>query len=178
MEHARSRDLMTADEFWDRQGDFPGCELVDGRIERVPPTSLPHGEAELHIGAALLSWGRPRGARVATGEVGYQLDASTVRGADVTVHLTAPDAARGWTKTPPDVVVEVVSPNDRWTELEQKAALWLDFGVREVWIADPATRRVLVRKPDGSAHTFRAGDTLGSGVLEGFSAPVDRLLPE
>lgn len=177
MEHASAREPITADELWERQADFPSCELVDGTIVPMPPTGLPHGRAETRIARILDEWAESRGAIVATGEVGYELDAGNVRAADVCVHLVPPPAVRGWTKTPPDVVVEVVSPNDCWSELEAKSALWLEFGVREVWVADPATRRIVVREPDGRARTFGVGDTLTSGVLEAFSASVDTLLP-
>lgn len=174
----RPRERLTAEQYWERQADFARSELIDGEVVAMPPTGLPHGETEIRFGALLLAWAEPRGALVAGGEVGYELAPHTVRGADVCVHLTPPAAASGWTKTPPDVVVEVVSPNDRWTELEQKAALWIAFGVREVWVADPVTRRVVVRRPDGTAVTFAAGDTLTSSVLEGFEASIERLMPE
>lgn len=174
----RPRERLTADEYWERQAELERSELIDGEVVAMPPTGLPHGRIEARISRMLDEWAEPRGALVAGGEVGYELGPDTVRGADVCVHLAPPSPERGWTKTPPDLVVEVVSPNDRWSELEQKAALWLGFGVREVWIADPATRRVMVRRPDGTALSFAAGDTLTSGVLEGFEAPVERLLPQ
>ncbi len=168
---------MTADELWERQPELGRCELVRGEVVEMPPTGLPHGEAEVRVSALLLAWADPRGALVAGGDVGYRIDAQTVRAPDVCVHIERPERTSGWTTTPPDVAVEIVSPHDRWTEIEEKAAMWLAFGVREVWIADPATRRILVRRPDGTAVTFAAGDTLTSAVLEGFSASVERLLP-
>lgn len=171
------KERITADALWERQAHSARCELIDGEVVGIPFAGLPHGRVEARFSRVLDEWAESRGAVVAGGEVGYELDVNDVRGADVSVHLVPPPPASGWTKIPPDVVVEVVSPNDRWTELEAKAALWIDFGVREVWVADPATRRIVVRRPDGTATTFAAGDTLTSGVLEGFAAAVERLLP-
>jgi Uma2 family endonuclease len=47
----------------------------------------------------------------------------------------------------PDLVVEVVSPSDRASEVSAKAATWLDAGVRLVWVADPQVRLASVHTP-------------------------------
>jgi Uma2 family endonuclease len=44
----------------------------------------------------------------------------------------------------PDLAVEIVSYNDRWTGFFEKARLYLEKGSRVVWIVDPYEKAVLV----------------------------------
>lgn len=79
----------------------------------------------------------------------------------------------------PDLVVEVLSPNDKAVEVEEKVAEYLDAGVELVWIVYPETRSVTVRRQDGSSAVF-AGDAVitGDHVLPGFECPVREFFPE
>ncbi len=51
--------------------------------------------------------------------------------------------------------------------------MWLDYGVRLVWVAHPGTRTVDVYLPGGSILTLTEDDSLDGGdVLPGFVCPV------
>jgi Uma2 family endonuclease len=56
----------------------------------------------------------------------------------------------GWAKIPPDLVVEVVSPNDTAYELEDKLADYQKVGVPLIWVINPNSRTVRVHRSDGS----------------------------
>ncbi len=73
----------------------------------------------------------------------------------------------------PDLAVEVVSPYDRATEVAAKAAMWLEAGVRLVWVIDPRARTVAVHVRGRPVRTLTEGDELDGGdVLPGFRLPV------
>ena len=78
----------------------------------------------------------------------------------------------------PDLCVEVVSKNDLFDEVQRKAALYLDDGVREVWIVSPDDRSVFVYAT-GSNIIVRltAEDALTSPLLPEFSLAVNALFP-
>jgi len=38
------------------------------------------------------------------------------------------------------IAIEVLSPEDRHSRMDKKIRNYLDFGVRQVWVVDPATR--------------------------------------
>jgi Uma2 family endonuclease len=79
----------------------------------------------------------------------------------------------GFCTTVPDLVAEVISPNDLASELEEKRDEWLAAGVKVVWIVDPATRTVRIHRADGTVAFLREADTLtGADVLPGFACPV------
>jgi Uma2 family endonuclease len=76
----------------------------------------------------------------------------------------------------PDLVAEVVSPNDLSHEVDEKRDEWLAAGVKVVWIVTPGVNTVEVYYKDGGYAFLRAHDTLtAEGVLPGFSVPVAEL---
>jgi Uma2 family endonuclease len=44
-------------------------------------------------------------------------------------------------RTPPLICIEILSKDDRLSEMHERVDDYLNFGVRYVWILDPATRR-------------------------------------
>ena len=48
----------------------------------------------------------------------------------------------GYYEVPPDLVVEIVSPNDSYGSVHDKACMWLRYGVRIVWVVNPQFRLV------------------------------------
>jgi Uma2 family endonuclease len=77
----------------------------------------------------------------------------------------------------PDLVVEVLSHNDRPGELLAKVADWLDAGARLVWVIDPERRLARVYRADGTEHILGEADRLlGEDVLPGFSCSLASIL--
>ena len=75
--------------------------------------------------------------------------------------------------------MEILSPDDRWSELTQKLREYFAIGVRLVWVADPAARTVFAYRSLTDVREFTEKDNLpGDDVLPGFSAPVASLFAE
>ena len=98
---------------------------------------------------------------------------------------TAPDAAFirrerlpepppvGFAGLAPDLVVEVLSPDDRPGEVLAKVADWLSAGTRLVWVVDPARRCARVYRVDGSESSVETDGALdGEDVLPGFTCKL------
>jgi Uma2 family endonuclease len=79
----------------------------------------------------------------------------------------------GFCSVAPDLVVEVVSRNDITYDVEQKRDLWLNAGVRLVWIVNPQQKTVGIYTKNDRWVVLRPTDTLDGGdVLPGFSLPL------
>lgn len=79
---------------------------------------------------------------------------------------------------PPDLAVEVMSPDDRISDVLMKVRFYLENGVRLVWLIDPATRTVTAWSSWGEARVLTEQDVVDGGeVLPGFSTPVRDILP-
>ncbi|REJ90613.1 MAG: Uma2 family endonuclease, partial [Planctomycetota bacterium] len=72
----------------------------------------------------------------------------------------------------PDLCVEVLSPSNRPKEVAEKQGEYLAAGAEEVWIVDPASRRVDIVRSDGKGRGFGESEQITSEVLPGFSANV------
>ena len=54
-----------------------------------------------------------------------------------------------WDVNAPDLAAEVISPNDRYAEVDEKVAAWLESGTRLMLVVTPRRRTVAVH---GSAR--------------------------
>jgi len=82
-----------------------------------------------------------------------------------------------WKRRPlmliPDLAVEIVSPTDRMPKVWRKAAIYLDDGVRLVWVINPMRNTVTVFAGDDPPITLNTTQTLDGGdVLPGFTLPL------
>ena len=76
-----------------------------------------------------------------------------------------------YSRIPPELVVEVLSPSNTEEEIAHKVKMYLAEGA-VVWVIDPEDRRVDVYIGKQVA-SLRDGDILGGGdVLPGFTLPV------
>jgi Uma2 family endonuclease len=84
---------------------------------------------------------------------------------------------KGYIPIAPDLVVEIVSPGDTATEVQQKVEEWLGFGVRAVWVVYPAGPRLQLNLPDGTARMLGPDDEVDGGeALPGFRMRLRDLL--
>jgi Uma2 family endonuclease len=154
-------------------------ELVDGEI-LVSPGGMRHSEIAakiLHILATFLEKS-PIG-KVYTENVGITLPNENVRSPDVTFvrieKLPGGRSPKGYGKVVPDLVVEVLSPNDRLTEVGRKIGEFLECGVPLVWLVDPARETLTVYRSLSQTEQYGPQDTItAEPVLPGFSSPVSR----
>jgi Uma2 family endonuclease len=184
MEPVRSaRPLVTLETYPD-VAPAGRSELVRGEVIEVTPSGSLHGYITTQIDRALGNFLAAHRLGVAlSGDTGYILarNPDTVRAPDVGVVLRErlPEGGipEGFFPGPPDLAVEVVSPWDRWFEVEEKVAEYLRAGTREVWVVDP--RRDAVRVYAGDAESPRQvlhrPETLATPLLPGFALPLDEL---
>lgn len=176
--------LITGEELAE-MGDIGPCELVEGRIMPMSPTGDEHAGIEVIVATALQQFVRSHDlGRVRAGEVGIytRRNPDTVRGADVLFisnERYARKQSASYLDVAPDLIVEIMSPNDRWSEVTQKLREYFAMGVRLVWVVDPKARSVYAYRALTDVREFSANDTLpGDDVLPGFSVPVAGLFED
>lgn len=73
----------------------------------------------------------------------------------------------------PNIAVEVLSDGNTPREMEKKLHEYLTAGVELVWYVDPASRTVMVYRPDATSTLLKSTDDLtGETVLPGFRIAV------
>ena len=155
-------------------------ELVWGELVEMSPTGYDHSKVSNTIAWYITTFVREHDLGGVTGaDGGYLLaqDPDLVYAPDVAFvaadRLPQPDAQSGYLPIAPDLVVEVISPSDSHREVLAKVALYLELGVRLVWLADPEVKTVTVFRSGRDPRDFTVADTLeGEDILPGFSLPV------
>lgn len=85
----------------------------------------------------------------------------------------------GYIYIPPDLAVEIVSPNDTAYEVVHKVLEYLDAGVALVWVIDPEARTTQIFRRDGSTDLLREdGELSGEDMLPGFRCRLAAIFPE
>lgn len=166
-------------------GDIGPCELIDGRIVRKAPAQVEHAIIETTLGSCLVRFVTSRKiGQVTGGGVGVytRRNPDTVRAVDiacVSKDRQAGHPGAGFLEAAPDLIVEIMSPADRWQDVRQKLEEYFAIGVYRVWIMEPHNRDVLVYRSVTEMGKLGEGEILGGeGILEGFSLPIAELFEE
>jgi Uma2 family endonuclease len=178
--HAPDSSLLTAEEY------FATChlersELVNGKVVELMPPGFDHGTIASNISALLRAFVRQGQLGRVSVEGGFRLrrGPDMVRSPDVSFIETSRlegITTQGFIEGAPTLAVEVVSPNDLWSEVEEKVREYLHSGTLAVWIVDPETQTVTVRTREAAPVVYASESTLrGAPVLPGFEVPVSEI---
>jgi len=158
-------------------------ELVRGRLVVREPPSTEHGRIQANLAYFVTDHVRRNALGVVFGQdTGFRIESSpdTVRGPDLAFVRQERASAiplRGYAPLAPDLVAEIISPDDRPGEYLAKVAEWLQAGTVLVWVIDPPRAEARVYRSDGSLTIVAAGERLdGEAVLAGFSCPLADVL--
>lgn len=176
--------LVTAEELL-AIGDIGPCELIDGRIIALSPTGGEHGRLESNMAFELHRFAEEKQLGwTLSGEVGILIrkNPDRIRAADVVFisHVRAPNGIpKGFIDLVPDLIVEIVSPTDRWLDMRAKLEDYFSIGTQSVWVVEPDTRSVLVyRSPTEATKLGHHATLRGEDALEGLSLPVKRIFAD
>ena len=163
-------------------------ELVRGRVVIMVPVGPGHGKRTVRGSRRLDEFAERHNLGDVRTETGYWLSAGPddVRGPDISFvsreRLLTEKIFNGFVVQPPDLAVEVTSPNDSESEIAEKVELYLASGVKRVWVLRPDRKTVTVHRPGGDSHTFAVGDSLTSDdatfSVDGFDLPLATLFAD
>ena len=174
--------LMTADQLLAMPDDGKTYELVEGELRMMSPAGGRHGRIALKLGRRIGDHvERHNLGETYAAETGFLLreNPDTVRAPDVAFvsHATLGEFKDepGYLPLAPDLVAEVVSVNDRSSEVEEKALEWLSAGVKAVLAVDPQTRTVRHYQPGGAVQVLESGALNLGDVISGLQLELSDL---
>jgi Uma2 family endonuclease len=174
--------LLTAEDLLRLPDDGCRYELVDGEVRKMAPAGSQHGRIAVNITLQLAGFVRANDLGVVfAAETGFKLrsDPDTVRAPDA-AFVTKARYARtgdvlGYWPGAPDLAIEVLSPNDNFSEVEEKVFEWLDAGARLVVLFDPRKRTATAYRSRTNIRVYTADETLdASDVVAGWLFEVAR----
>jgi Uma2 family endonuclease len=116
----------------------PDCDYIDGEVKVRHLGETPHGTAQSVIAAIFLANRKSWQVRAIT-EQRIQTSLSHFRVADVCV-LRFGEPPGPIVHTPPLVCVEVLSPEQSLADVQEVVNDYVNMGVENIWILDPAQR--------------------------------------
>jgi len=169
----------TAEELLRLQNDA-STEFVDGQIVEKP-VSIESSLIEQTVARLLGNEAaKTHSAEVFGATICYRCfpeDPNKYRRPDASVvtsqRFSGLDLTDGFLFVPPDLAVEVVSPNDLSYEVSEKVDEYLRNGFPLIWIVEPATKTVTIYRGDGTVTRLRANDEItGEKALPTFRCKV------
>ena len=173
-------ELLTADDLLRLYSQGVRGELVLGVLCKTMPAGGEHGKVAALLISILMNFIRPQRLGTVSGTdagVLLQNGQSIVREPDIAYFsaekLPLHVVVTGYYEVVPDLVVEITSPGTNIVESNDKARMWLSYGVSLVWEVDPRGRTVNVHRMGAPVVTLTEDEALDGGeVLPGFTCPV------
>ena len=170
--------LITGEELY-AMGDLGRTELIDGQLVSLMPTGKEHGRIEALIAILLGMFVlKTRSGNVLSGETGVYIrrNPDSIRAFDVgyiSAERWERSQSTSYLDVAPELVVEVLSPNDSWQDVQAKLADYFAIDVVEVWIVAPQQSAVYVYYSLTDVTLYQLGDTLRpEAILPGFELAV------
>ena len=172
--------LLTAEDLLRLYSKGVRGELIRGVLCETMATGQEHGETVMKLGYRMMAIIEPRKlGRLTASDSGVRLerDPDTVRDPDIaffSAEKIPPGVRiRGYAEVVPDLVVEIESPSDSLHEVNDKARMWLSYGVSLVWVVHLDSRTVDVHREGRRVSRLTESDILdGEDVLPGFACAV------
>ena len=156
-------------------------EIVNGVAEEKEMPGGRHGIIAMRLAVKL-------GTHVLTNQLG---EASTEANFKIGTNERIPDLSfvaadripaegvpEGVWQIPPDLAVEIISPNDLHEKVSGKVLEYLEAGVKQVWIVSPEIRTVTIFRSTEQVQVFAKDSVLESqDLLPGFRCPLTEIFP-
>jgi Uma2 family endonuclease len=176
--------LVTAEEFEHFSKDESyRVELVRGRLVRMSPVAVRHGLAVARLIVLLSRYLDEHPIGVVLPDVGFKLesDPDTVRGPDVAFvrQERVPELEhRRWIRGAPDLVFEVLSPEDRPHDTRERLDDYFRASVPVVVVIDPQKKCAVIHRPSVTPVILDGDDAVLEidDVLPGFRCSLGEIV--
>ena len=126
----------------------PDCDYLDGALLERNVGEWDHSRLQQVLSRYMGNREKQWGVLVVT-EQRLQVTLSRFRIPDIAIVSSPPEDGR-IVDEPPFLCIEILSPRDRMTEMQERIDDYLKFGVRYVWVINPVNRRASIYTADGT----------------------------
>lgn len=176
------REQHTSIDYWSLP-DSQRAELIGGQLYDMAPPSRIHQRLVMEIAGTLRDYIKAHNGscQVYPAPFAVNLDADDRDWVepDISVICDHNKLTDRGCEGAPDLIVEIVSPDSRKMDYTQKTALYVNAGVREYWIVDPARRTSMVYcfdSEDSTPTMYPFEDKLPCFIFDGLRICVADLI--
>ena len=131
----------------------PDCDWIDGELKERNMGETPHAAVQGFFAYLFRAKAESWGIRVFP-EQRVQTSARHYRIADVCV-VSRSTGFEAIVRTPPLLCVEILSRDDRMSEMQERVEDYVGMGVGTVWVIDPRRRKAYQASADGVVQPAR-----------------------
>ena len=170
-----TKTLLTGEDLWKIVADGSRYELSCGELVPMSPVGIRHAAVVAKVERLLGNFVEKNRLGLTGPEGGFYLSRNpdTLRAPDIafisSVRLKKEGIPEKFANFPPDLAVEVLSPEDTAAATQKKIEEYLAGGVRMIWIVEPVTKTVTVYRSHHDVKVLVADQELdGEEVIPGF----------
>jgi Uma2 family endonuclease len=149
----------------------PDCEYVDGEVRERNVGKWEHARIQILLGAWFVAH-ESRWNVISSTEQRMRVSPTRVRVPDLVV--LRPGRQPEILVEPPLLVIEILSPGDSYSDLQERSRDYQRMGVETVWIVDPATRSGRIGRGDAWVESTRL-TVAGTAIFVELAALFARL---
>lgn len=172
---------LTVSEFLELPEAEPALELLGGVVRQKVSPKLPHGVLQFSFATRVDAFARQHGLGIVVTETRF-VRADWAPVPDFAFYrwerlpLKPDGTVADDLLIPPDLAVEIVSPEQSISELVRKCSGFVESGVAVTVLVHPAERSVFVFRPGAPVRVFQGEDRIEvDDVLPGFELTVAEL---
>jgi Uma2 family endonuclease len=163
--------------------DHGRYELIEGKLVPMSPTRVEHGRLESRLNLILGAYVAEHNlGELMVGEVGVYIrrNPDTIRAADllfISHERLAQATANDFLDVAPELIIEIMSPSDRWAEIRRKLRDYFAAGVTLVMVIEWEDQLITLFRSSTEMEELTMADTLTlPDILPGFNCPVAKIL--
>ena len=159
------------------------CEFVDGEaIPKVSPKRF-HAGVQKALIKLLDNWAQPRGHFYPEWGVILKRRGQDWAPIPDLTYISFERLSADWLEdaacpVPPDLAIEIISPDQTFGEMTEKATDYLTAGVLRVWIIDPKVQSITVFAPDSSPITYRGDRVLSDRLFSDLQLTAQQVFQQ
>jgi Uma2 family endonuclease len=178
-----TKHIYTAEQLLNRPDDGFRYELINGELQQMAPAGFEHGKISAIVTTSLGHYvAAQKLGVVCAAETGFKLAANPdyVRAPDMAFisnqQLAQHQNIKGYWPGAPALVVEVISPYDTYTDVEEKVLDWLEAGCKLVIVINPRKQIATLYRTMGDICMIGKGGILqATDIVPGWQLPIDNL---
>ncbi|MBI3651134.1 MAG: Uma2 family endonuclease [Acidobacteria bacterium] len=149
---------------------------AEGELLIMPPTGYMSGWRNSNLNYQLVAWSKANGTGICfDSSTLFTLPNGAKRSPDVSwirlerCNALTEDEKEGFAPICPDFVIELRSPTDRLSTLQDKMLEYMENGAQLGWLIDPKSKQVFIYRPNQPVECLDNPATVsGELVLQGF----------
>ncbi|OKH28533.1 Uma2 family endonuclease [Chroogloeocystis siderophila] len=163
-------DTLTLAEFLSLPEGDVTYELIDGQaVPKVSPKYF-HSALQTALIILLRNWCKGKGRVGSEWAVILQLHGKDWVPVPDVAYISYERLPASWKcneacPIPPELIIEIISPNQSIKQLEEKAKDYINAGVAQVWIVEPETQSITVYSPNDSQQKYTHDDLIITSLL-------------